>query len=304
MSAGIVLQQMMMIFLLILSGYVLSRRNMLPEGTSKGLSAMVVNVCNPALLIVSAFDRDPSVTNGKVLTAAKAGLLLYVVLIAAGLVLPRLLAIEKKQRSHYNMMCLFGNTGFIGIPVIAAVVGSQALIYVAIINVFFNLLIYTYGIALVDTEKKTSFQWRRLINMGTIASVVTILVFLLQPSVPELIPETLNYMGQATTFLAMVVIGISLSKMPVRRLLGDWKMYVFLAIRFVAIPIALTFVFRLFVTDEDLYHTMVLLSAVPVANFPLMMAEEMGVDGEVFSRGIILSTLLSLITIPVVAAFV
>lgn len=296
---------MIMIFLLILSGYVLSKKGMFPEGTSRGVSALVVYLCNPAILLASSFDRDPAVTNGMVLTAAVAGAILYVVLVAAGLVLPRLLKVPGKERSHYNMMCLFGNNGFIGIPLIQAVIGPQALIYVAIINVYFNLLVYTYGIALVDTRgRKAGFQWRKLFNVGTLASVASIVLFLVQPPTPRIVPETLNYMGQATTFLAMVVIGISLSRMSWKEILGDARMYVFVALRFLLIPIALTFVFRAVITDGDMYHTMVLLAAVPVANLPLMMAEEMGVDGTTLSKGIILSTLLSLVTIPVVAVFV
>lgn len=305
MRAGIVFQQMAMIFLLILSGYILEKKGMFPDGTSKGMSALVVNVCNPAILLVSAVNRDPSVTNEKVLLAIGAGAVMYVVLIIAGIVLPRVMHIRKMDRSHYNMMCIFGNTGFIGIPMVLAVVGSGALIYVAIINTYYNLLIYTYGYTLVDHNgEKKKIQWKKILNTGSLSCILTLIIFFAKPPVPEILKETLTYMGNATTMLAMAVIGISLSRMPLKEIVSDGKLYLFIALRFVGVPVFLGFLFRLFIHDSDIYNSMVLLSAVPVGNLPLMMAEEQGVDGRLLSKGIILSTLLSIITIPIVVSFV
>lgn len=91
MSAGIVLQQMIIIFLLILTGYIVYKKGIIKGEVSKGISALVVNVCNPAILIRSAFDRDPSVTYGRLFMAVLGAGVLYAVLIAASFLLPKLL---------------------------------------------------------------------------------------------------------------------------------------------------------------------------------------------------------------------
>ena len=89
MSAEIVLQQMIIIFLLIMTGYIVYKRGIIQNNVAKGISALVVNVCNPALLIRSAFDHDASITYDKILYAVVGGAVLYAVLILASLFLPK-----------------------------------------------------------------------------------------------------------------------------------------------------------------------------------------------------------------------
>lgn len=302
MSAEIVLQQMMIIFILILTGYAACRKKIIPEEVSKGISALVVNICNPAILIRSVFSVDDTVTNDKILLAVLAGAVLYGVLMAASWILPRCLKVEEKWKNHYAMMCLFGNTGFIGIPLTAAVLGDQAVIYVAVVNTYFNLIFYTYGIRLADGEN-SHFSWRNFLNIGNLSIVVTLILFLLRPTLPEVFTSSINYMADTTTFLAMVVIGISLAGSNLKEIFTEAKLYLFIILRFLAVPVAIGMLLKLFVHDENIYGVMVLMAAVPVANLPLMRVEETGGDGQMLSKGIILSTLLSLLTIPLVVAF-
>jgi hypothetical protein len=280
----------------------LYKRKIFGDSASPTLSALVVNVCNPALLIVSCFERDPSITNQKLLVAAAAGAVIYVVLIISSFVIPRVLCIEKKWKNHYALMCLFGNTGFIGIPLIQALMGSGALIYVVVINMYFNLFFYTLGYYLVGGDNN-KFSLRSLINMGNISMVIAIVVFLTQPKVPTIIDSSLTYMSGSTTFLAMLVIGVNLARSDLKKIFNQPKLYGFVVLRFVLVPVLVACVLRLFVKDDMLYGVMVILTAVPVANLPLMRVEETGGDGTVISQGIILSTIMSVVTVPFVVMF-
>lgn len=308
MSAAIILEQMTVIFLLILVGYVLVRKNVIQPDLRKGLSALVVNVCNPALIISSSFSTDPSITNDKVLMAAMWLGVLYIILIIGGKVIPMLLRVSKKEKSIYTLMSLFGNNGFIGIPLVTAVIGEHALIYIAIANIYFSLLVYTYGMKLVDDlgEKNTEekFQWKKLINIGNISCVAAVLLFFFRPQLPAVITETVNYAGQATTVLAMFVIGISISQTALSKIFREVRLYPFIILRFVVLPIVVSLILRIFIKDSVMYETIVVMAMVPVANMPLMMAEEKGIQADLLSRGIILSTVASLITIPFVTLFI
>lgn len=303
MSSGIVLQQMLIIFLLIMTGYVVYKKGIVGAEVSRGISALVVNVCNPAILIRSSFDHDPEITNDKLLLAVLGCVVLYGVLLIASYILPRCLKTGEKWKNHYAMMCIFGNTGFIGIPLVSAVLGSQALIYVAVNNAFFNLLFYTYGIRLADKDNGR-FSWKDFVNVGNVSIVLTIILFFWQPQLPVVFTSAVNHMADTTTFLAMVVIGISLARTNLVEILTQGKMYLFIAARFLLLPIGISFLLRLFIHDDMVYGVMVLMACVPVANLPLMRVEEVGGDGRVLSCGIILSTVLSILTIPVVVAFV
>ncbi len=303
MSAGIVFQQMVIIFLLILTGYIVYRKGIVKAEISKGISALVVNVCNPAILIRSAFERDASITNENLLLAMLGCALMYVILLAASRILPGVLRVEPKWRNHYALMSIFGNTGFIGIPLVSAVLGSQALIYVAIVNAYFNLLFYTFGIWLADGSQ-SGFSWKNFLNIGNLSIAVTIVLFLWNVKLPVVITSTIDYIANTTTFLAMVVIGISLARTRLLDIFTEKRLYVFIVLRFLVIPVFTGFLLRMFIKDALVYGTIVLMAAVPIANLPLMRVEETGGDGTLLSKGIILSTILSLVTIPIVTAFV
>lgn len=303
MSAGIVLQQMVIIFLLIMIGYVVYKKGIIEDNVTKGISALVVNVCNPAILIRSAFDHDPSITYDKLLYAVMGGIISYIVLFVASWLLPRMLKVEDQWKNHYALMSLFGNTGFIGIPLVSAVFGSHALIYVAVCNALFNLLFYTYGIWLADGGKG-KFLWKNFLNVGNASIVLTIVIFLCKVPVPAVFSSTIDYMADTTTFLAMVVIGISLAKTRLSSIFTCRKLYMFIGLRFLVLPILISAILRQLIPDEVVYGVMILMACVPVANLPLMRVEEMGGNGEMLSKGIILSTVLSLVTIPIVTLFV
>jgi hypothetical protein len=302
MSAGVVLQQMIIIFILIMVGYALAKKKMVEDNASATLSALVVNVCNPALMVSSCFSRDESVTNDKILLGIVAGLVVYIILVVISFVLPPLLRVEKNWKKHYALMCIFGNTGFIGIPLIQALLGNKAMIYVIIVNIYYNLLFYTYGYFLAG-GKNSRFSPKSLVNIGNLSMILAIFIFLWQPKIPVLLESTLTHMANATTLLAILVIGFNLAKSDLKTIFTQGKMYLFIALRFVIVPIGIAAILRLFVKDDLMYSVFVILSAVPVANLPLMRVEEIGGDGTLLSYGIILSTLLAVVTLPFVTLF-
>jgi predicted permease len=216
--------------------------------------------------------------------------------------MPAILHVDNKKKNYYALMCIFGNTGFIGIPLIQAVLGSQALIYAVIVNIYYTLLFYSYGYYLAGGEN-SKFSPKKLINIGNISLIVAVIIFLWQPKIPTLIENTVTYMANATTFLAITVIGISLARTNLKPIFTQIKLYLFVSLRFILVPIVLSLVLRLFIKDEMLYRTMVILSAVPVGNLPLMRVEEVGGDSTCLSQGIILSTIMAIITIPIITIF-
>lgn len=148
MSISVVLQQMVIIFILIGIGMVLFRRRLLSEEGSKQISGLIINVTNPALLICSALDDGPKASLRELGIALAAYAAVFAILIAVGFLLPYLLRVPKNLHYVYQMLTVFGNVGFIGIPLASAVLGSESLIFVSIFNLLFNLLIYTLGISL------------------------------------------------------------------------------------------------------------------------------------------------------------
>lgn len=325
MDITVVLQQMVIIFILIGIGMLLYKKKMLSEMTSKQISGIIVNVTNPALLICSAFKEGPKVSLQGLGSALGLYLLVYAVLIAVSFLIPRILRVPNMYHYAYQMLTIFGNVGFIGIPLASAVLGAQSLIFVSIYNLIFNILIYTFGISLLkkaeakqlaaqaaSKQTKTASACcqtehdnvvKKLINAGTISAAATIIFYLGDFQVPVVVSSTLSYMGQATTLLSMLVLGVSVAQMTLRDIFSHPKLYGFTLLRQILLPVGCILVFRPIVQDTLVLNTMALMLAVPAANMPLMLSKQLHVDTDTISQGIILTTILSLITIPVVSLF-
>lgn len=317
MSVTIVLQQMIIIFILIGIGMVLYRSKMLSEETSKQISGIIINVTNPALLICSAFDDGPKVSLRELGIALVSYAAVFAILIAVAFLIPYILGVPKKLHYAYQMLTIFGNVGFIGIPLASAVLGSESLIFVSIFNLLFNLLIYTFGMstlqraaslqaaegASIPESSLTSGRLQKFINAGTISAAATIIFYLGDFQVPVIVSSTLSYTGRATTLLSMLVLGVSVAQINTRDIFSHPKLYVFTLLRQILVPIGCVLLMRGLIDNKLILNTMLLMVAVPAANMPLMIAKQMDMDTDSISQGIILTTVLSLVTVPIACLF-
>ena len=312
MSITVVIQQMVIIFILIGIGMILFRRRLLSEEGSKQISGLIINVTNPALLICSALDDGPKASLrdlGIALAAYAAG---FAILIAVGFLLPCLLRVPKDLHYAYQMLTVFGNVGFIGIPLASAVLGSESLIFVSIFNLLFNLLIYTLGISLLQraagqAEKEvtipSSGRLQKLVNAGTVSAAVTVIFYLGNFHVPTVISSALSYTGRATTLLSMLVLGVSVAQIAPKEIFSHPKLYLFTLLRQILVPIGCILFMGSLIDNRLILNTMLLMVAVPAANMPLMLAKQLDMETDSISQGIILTTILSLVTVPVACLF-
>ena len=246
MSITVVIQQMVIIFILIGIGMILFRRRLLSEEGSKQISGLIINVTNPALLICSALDDGPKASLRDLGIALAAYAAVFAILIAVGFLLPCLLRVPKDLHYAYQMLTVFGNVGFIGIPLASAVLGSESLIFVSIFNLLFNLLIYTLGISLLQraagqAEKEvtipSSGRLQKLVNAGTVSAAVTVIFYLGNFHVPTVISSALSYTGRATTLLSMLVLGVSVAQIAPKEIFSHPKLYLFTLLRQILVPI-------------------------------------------------------------------
>lgn len=312
MSIWIVQKQMIIIFILILTGVFLFKKKHLSNDSAKQLSWIIVNITNPITLLCAALSEEEKVGAGEVGLAFLCFIVMYAILIPAAYLIPVLLGVQKDRRYAYRMLAIFGNVGFIGIPFSSAVLGPQSLIFVSICCLTFNMIIYTYGFASIketaaeqhpEEKQAYEFSFKNLINSGTVMAVVTIVVYLTDVKVPELVQSTLSYIGNCTTFLSMMVLGVSVAQMVPKEVFTRWRLYVFVVIRQILVPILLIFILKPFIENKLILHTVAVMSSMPAANMPLMMAKQFGVKEDMISAGIILTTITSIVTIPAVMFF-
>jgi hypothetical protein len=229
-------------------------------------------------------------------------------MVIAWLVIP-LFRVSKQEAGTYRVMLIFSNIGFMGFPVIKAVYGSDAMLYAALFLIPYNLLLYTYGIGEMrggaeEEGEKKGIAWKKIFNVGVIASLIAMAIALLHIQVPSFIETTVSSLSGLTAPLSMIVIGASMADMNLKELFMDGKLLVFSVLKLILIPVAGTLLLGLFVKNELLLGVCLIMLSTPVGSMTAMLAQQYGGDYELDSRGVALTTLLSVVTIPLVSMLV
>ena len=296
------ISQMLVLFLIMLVGFCANRLGVMDTDTNRKLSALLLNVTLPAMILSSSIVDGETMTGGALAALLLAAFLCYAIFIAVSLAVPRLIGVGPERRGVYSFMMIFSNALFLGIPVASALFGESAVFYAALINIPFCLLLYTLGVALVakkDTQTQQKFQWKLLFNPGAVGALMGLVLYVFRVPVPGVLREGLSLLGNMTTPGAMLVIGSTLAGIAVKDLFNEPGLYVVCGVRLILFPILIRLAMAPLIQDPAVLGTLVALAATPVGTNTTIVCMEYGGDYETASRGIFLSTLLSMITMPV-----
>ncbi|MBQ3898797.1 MAG: AEC family transporter [Lachnospiraceae bacterium] len=299
----LLLKQMAILFIIMIIGYICRKIKMITDEGSKVLSAIVVNVANPCLILSAGINKESTVKGAMLAKTALLAVGVFAFLILIALFLPRLIKAKPENRSVYRVMTIFSNIGFMGFPVISAVYGSEALLYASIFLIPYNVLIYTYGIAALHDgdEKDKTNPLKKIFNVGVIACVLTIVFYLTGIKVPMVIENVTTSLSELTAPLSMIVIGAALGKISLKSLFTDFRLLLFSAIKLIIIPVLGMFIVSFLNLPPELNGVMLIMLATPVGSMTAMLAQQYGGNTDLASRGVALTTLFSVGTIPLVS---
>ncbi len=308
----VLMHQMFILFLLMAVGLICRKTHLMNDAVSRGMSGIVVNIASPAFILSAGINKEEYVEMSSLAVCAVLAIVIYASLILIAVVLPKLLKIEKSHVGTYRVMMIFSNIGFMGFPIVSATYGSLGLLYASIFQFPFNLLIYTYGIQTLKPENpaisdssggstsKKEPIWKKIINVGVVSVFISVVCYLGRVHVPTPIEEVIKTLSNLTVPLSMMVIGYSLGGMKIRKLVSDVKLMIFTIIKLVIIPVVGIMIMKLFITDPVLLGVCFIMIATPVGSMTAMLAQHYGGDEDTASRGVALSTLMSVGTIPLV----
>lgn len=303
MDIMVVFQTMLKLFLLLVLGFVLFKCHIFDEYTNKKISALIVNVASPMLIISSIAGVEGS-NKSIVFLMIGAGILMYIGFIILGKIINRLFPFPKKDWPVYECMVVFANTGFMGYPVLLDVFGQEAVFYASLIHMAFNFFVYTYAIMCLtkgdDSEFKLNFK--QLLTPGIILIFVGIFIYLFDIQLPSVLMDTINSVGSLTAPLSMMMIGSSLAVYPIKDSFTDWRSYVFAFVRLMIVPFVTMIMCRLLHIDAYYANITIITNAMPVGSMVLMLATQYNANVKIVTRNIVVSTLLSVITILIVVA--
>ena len=299
-----ILTSLVMIFLLIIPGIIFRKKDIISAAQSDGISSLAVNITWPCL-VVDAMQMDFSAAvlkdSGYMMAAA---MVVFAMMAVVTLVLSKLLRLDNSKRYITAFMLLFGNTGFIGIPVIRALYGTEAVFFAAILEMVNDVVIFTIGMMLIQMSAgaKLRFEPKLFLNPGLIGVIVGLLLFLLDIRLPEVIGGAVEMVGDATTPLTMFLIGYQLGGLKAKEILKDASIYVISFTKLLIVPVLALIVLRVAVGDFSLLEKVLIMSfAMPAGSVSVIFSQQYRGETAFATKTVLLSTLFSIVTIPVFA---
>lgn len=296
------IQKLLLFVVLMLVGYVGSRRGMLGPDFARSASKLTLNVFMSATILYSVVNNPP-VMDGKELAWS---LLVAFLVLALGYVvsalITRLLPLNKARAPIFELLVSVMNPMFIGVPVAELLLGSQGVFYIALQNAFFNLLLFTYGVWRLKAGDRGKLRLGDIVTVPLIVTVLGVLIFALRLPCPAFLKDMLAVVSPATMPMSMVVIGASLGRVRLIDAFTEKSLYLAAALRLLLMPALTWLMFQVLPADPVLRSAMLIVSACPSGIIVTILCIQHGKDYEYSSKGILLDTALSMLTIPLMAA--
>lgn len=291
---------MLVLFIMMLVGVYCRKKGIFNDEANKRISSLVVNVANPALILSSSINQEAVIEGMEFVKTFLLAWGMFAVVMVIAHFIPKIIRADVSEYGTYKTMTIFSNIGFMGFPVISALYGSEALLYATMFLIPFNVLIYTYGISVMKGEK-TGLQLRKIMNVGVISCAVALVIYLTRLPIPVVVENAVDSISGLTAPLSMMVIGDSLTKINLKKLFCNGRMLVFSAIKLILIPIVGVSLIKLLGLNPLLTGVCMIMLATPVGSMNAMLAQEYGGDYELASQGVTITTLLAVVTMPLVS---
>lgn len=300
---SITAQQVLVMFLLILVGYLAVRAQVLSAEARRSFSTLLVNIVVPAMIVDSyLIPFDPDILANLVRTAlVSTGALL----IGLGIALLATRRMQSPDRPILRFAITFSNAGYMGFPLIEALFGAEGLLYASIFNTFFNILIWTAGIALLDPGAKGANPVRELVKKPALLAVALGLVLYLgRVPVPDLIAQPIGLLGGMNTPLSMLITGIIIATSDLKAVIRRGALWQTILLRMLAVPAAAVLLCLATGTGGMVGAVIILLEACPCAAITSVFAVQYRYDEQLAAGAVVVSTLLSIAALPLFALFV
>ena len=293
---------MVTLFAIVIVGFIAGKMGYMGGDFDKRLSSLVIDITCPALILSSTMsgqlpDRE------MILPLLLISLLTYILLTGVALLVPRWLTKHHDDEGIIGFALMFGNVGFIGYPVVASIFGHEAVFYAAVLNVVNTFAVFTIGVMLIMGGRGAyTFHKKVLWSTPMLAAYLAILIVALGiDDVPRVISQPLTLIGQITVPAALLIIGSSMSHLSARTMLGNRTVYITTFFRLALLPLALFFLFNAMGFLQMVVNINTVVIAMPVATYGTILCLKYGRDTMLITEVTFITTLLSVITIPLVA---
>ena len=298
-----ILSQLMSLFILIGVGFYIGKRRILDDHSMGQVSGLINNILNPMLGLSSAIAGYHQADHALWLQVFGFAVIMFLITIVISFLVAPRFERRKGQRELYQTMVVFSNLGFIGIPIVRGCYGAEYAIYVLAFLMAYNLFFYTFGVTLIGGEFSLA-AFRKILNPGFLGGILAVILFFFEIPLPAFLVQSINYMGDLVSPLAMIAIGFTVAGSDVKRIFTNGKIYLFCLFRMILLPLIFIPILKLFPFDSTLVGISLIEIGMPIGSMNLIIGTEYHLDCSEVSAAIIMSTAMSVVTLPILLALV
>ena len=303
MRFEIVLNQVLILFLILLIGYVAAKAKILDSPTIRKLSEILLYVASPMLILNSflfEFSMERLKNAGWVILASGGFFLLSV-----GLSRLMFHRFNEKVNPVLRFTAIFSNCGYMGLPMMMALYGEDGVFYGSFYIIMFHITLWTLGVRIFGVGGAQTGGWKKiLLNPSLIAVYVGMIIFVARIPMPQVVVGAVSAVGNMTMPLSMLIIGAVLSQAKLGTVFNDPKVYLASAIRLVVMPLLALLLARLVGLPALPSAVLVTAVAMPAAANITIFAEMFDKDSVFASKCVSVSTLLSILTAPLIISLI
>ncbi len=304
-GTGAIIPQIIILAILAMVGVLAVRLKILDVSARAVIEKLVFYITLPLMIVtkVSQLELTPDILRNGVFVI---GMTYVVILIQvmAGKLLARLLKLDPPRAVIHILHTFLGNIVFLGFPLLDALFpGGEAILYAALYQLTMNSVLWTWGISKLD-QTAGKGRLKKMLNPNTVALVIGLLMMGTGIRFPEIILKSLGGLGQTTLYLAMIYIGILLSRTRILQSFTRRDVLILSINKLVLLPLIFLFGFYLAITLLNLpvghlaFSVVVLEAAMPCMTILVILARRYGADDHKAMENFVVSTLLSILSLP------
>lgn len=302
----IVLNQIGIFLILIIFGILAVKFGILDEHSLGSVSKLVMRMALPAYIFINTAEGATRQGLAESLLVIPLAIALYLMLFLLSLLLEKVFHLKGNRGHVFRAIVMFGNVGFMGIPLVVELYPDTALLYISLFTILDQGLFWTYGVSLTKpvSEQKEEISLKNLKNLlspALVAIVGATVLVLLNIHLPKLLTTTLSKLGTASMPLSLLYIGGMLSMTDVRKVLRCSELYAEIGLKMLVLPIVFFLVMKLCQVPTDMAGTMTFLTGLPAINMVAMLSKNNGSDGDYAVCAVMMTTLACLVTLPLVS---
>jgi predicted permease len=308
MQTQVIITQIIILAVVVLIGAIAAKFRVLTIDSKDMLSKVIFNISLPLMLFTNFFrlEATPRLIANSLIILAISGFVIFFLLLV-GWITAKAFRLKGSESAVFKVHAMFGNTIFLGFPLITALYGVEGLLYASMFQLVSTIIMWTIGVIILNQGNGTSWKksLRKVLNPNTIATVTGLICFILSVRLPDILLKPMTELGSANTWLSMLYIGAMLVLSNVGGLLKKKNLYLVSFNRLILGPALLIVIFYLIgltgLAPEKLVTSVIILEAsMPCMVTVVIMAKEFGSDDRLATGNVFVSTILSILTLPLV----